>query len=104
MPLSLTSRYQSVPTYSARDAHGVPHPTVAMRLVGDPVPAAALIHTVVAGDTLETLAFAYLGSSEAWWQIADANPASFPFVPDPGTQITIPANANPGQVRRTRPF
>jgi nucleoid-associated protein YgaU len=110
MPLSLTSRYTSLPTYAAPDAKGVSHPTVAIRLVPEPgTPSTpgtptALIHTVVAGETLETLAFTYLGSSEAWWQIADANPASFPFVPDPGTQIAIPIQANPGQVQRTRPF
>ena len=104
MPLSLTSRYTSLPTYTALDAKGLPHPTVAIRLVPEPGTPTGLIHTVVAGETLETLAFTYLGSSEAWWQIADANPATFPFVPDPGTQIAIPIQVNPGQVQRTRPF
>ncbi len=104
MTLALTSRYRSLPTYTALDAKGVPHPTVAMRLVPDPGTPAGLIHTVVVGDTLETLAFAYLGSSEAWWRIADANPQSFPFVPDPGTQVVIPIDSGAGLVVRTRPF
>ena len=104
MPLALTSRYQSLPVYTAQDAGGVAHPTVAMRLVPDPGAPAGLIHTVVAGDTLETLAFTYLGSSDAWWRIADANPQGFPFVPDPGTQIAIPLDSGAGLVVRTRPF
>src|SRR5437588_660710 len=104
MPLSFTSRYRSLPTYTALDAEGMAHPTVAMRLVPDPGTPVGLIHTVVVGDTLETLAFTYLGSSDAWWRIADANSRIFPFVPDPGSQIVIPTNSDAGRVARTRPF
>ena len=38
-------------------------PTVAMRLVPPPLlDESSFLHTVVAGDTLETLAFRYLGA------------------------------------------
>ena len=38
-----------------------------------------MLHLVQAGDTLESLAFEYLGASDAWWRIADVNPAEFVF-------------------------
>lgn len=61
-------------------------------------------HTVVAGETIEYLAWRYLGSSEAWWRIADANPALFPGALEPGRAIVVPTGSSPGRVERTRTF
>jgi nucleoid-associated protein YgaU len=61
-------------------------------------------HTLVAGETIEQLAWRYLGSSDAWWQIADANPTQFPTAFEPGAVVAVPTSASTGQVERTRPF
>src|SRR4051794_3526031 len=103
MPLSLASRYRGVPTLMAPNRAGRPQATVGIR----PQPASAatgLAHLVVAGETLEALAFRYLGASDAWWRIADANPSALPFAPVPGTQLIIPTDGPPGLIERTRPF
>jgi nucleoid-associated protein YgaU len=105
MPLTPDSRYLSLSTFFAPDATGAEHPTIAMRLVGVPAAGASgVFHTVTAGDTLETLAFAYFGDSSLWWRIADANPAAFPFAPEPGSTVFIPGDVAAGHIERTRPF
>jgi nucleoid-associated protein YgaU len=87
------------------DAAGVWHPAIPARPVPPPDPEATpYFHTVVAGETIESLAFRYLGSSDAWWLIADANPTVFPGVLEPGTQVIVPTEATPGRVERTRSF
>jgi hypothetical protein len=58
----------------------------------------------LAGETIEGLSAHYLGSSEAWWMIADANPVSFPAALVPGTRMRIPTDASPGRIERTRSF
>jgi nucleoid-associated protein YgaU len=105
MPLSPTSRYRATPVLHVVDAAGDSHPTLGIR----PVPAhgeiAGLLHTVTAGETLESIASQYLGSSDAWWRIADANDIGYPFAPPPGTRVLVPAlEGAAGGVERTRPF
>src|SRR4051794_539772 len=106
MTLSPLSRYRSVPVLALLDRSGRARPTVGIRPQPDPAAIAAggLVHTVIAGETLEALAARYLGSSEAWWRIADANPAEFPFAPEPGHALVIPVATSPGRVERTRTF
>ena len=105
MPAGARSRYRSLPVGLAPDAAGVSHPTIPIRWPSAGPPASPpYFHTVVAGETIESLAASYLGSSEAWWMIADANPVSYPAALEPGTRILIPTDASPGRVERTRPF
>ncbi len=105
MPVDARSRYRALPVIVEPDASGVPHAAIPARPVPPPDPEATLFfHTVVAGETIELLAWRYLGSSEAWWMIADANPTAFPGTLEPGTAIVIPTGASPGRVERTRTF
>jgi nucleoid-associated protein YgaU len=105
MPVGLRSRYRAVPVAIEPDAAGVPHAAIPARPVPPRDPdATPYFHTVVAGETIELLAFRYLGSSEAWWLIADANPTAFPGALEPGSAIVIPTDASPGRVERTRSF
>ena len=62
------------------------------------------LHTVIAGETIESLAQRFLGASELWWRIADANPAMFPADVPPGSVLAIPTGPAPGLVVRTRSF
>jgi hypothetical protein len=91
--------------FSAPDASGGEHTTLATRLISPPTTGTpGLYHTVTAGETFESLAYTYFGDSSAWWRIADANPATFPFSPDPGSSVFIPGDVAAGHVERTRPF
>jgi nucleoid-associated protein YgaU len=97
--------------YAGLTALRVPGPggraTVALPARLAPVPPANAIarrHLVVAGDTLESLAAAYYGSSDAWWRIADANPRASPFGTAPGTMLVIPEGTRAGRVRLRRVF
>ena len=105
MPVKPTSRYRGLPVHVAPDAAGAHHATIPARAVPEADPdATPYFHTVVAGESLELLAHRYLGSSEAWWRIADANPNLLPFEPPPGTPLAIPTTASAGRIERTRTF
>jgi len=105
MPLTPDSRYRTLGAFLAPDAAGAEHTTIPMRLVAPRVSGGpGVFHTVTAGDTLETLAAAYFGDSRAWWRIADANPAAFPFTQEPGSVVFIPGDVAAGHIERTRPF
>ena len=105
MPVSPLSRYAQISTYLARLADGSVRPTIGLRPPpAPPAPGTTYQHLVVTGDTYESLAFSYLGSSTLWWQIADANPAVGLFTLTPGTLVAIPIGAPAGQVERTRNF
>jgi len=76
-----------------------------MRLIPPPPPGAGQFrHTITALQTVEYLAHRYLGSSEAWWQIADANPTSFPLDLTTGEALTIPSGVEAGRIVRDRRF
>jgi nucleoid-associated protein YgaU len=102
--LSPSSRYAGQPAYAATGRDGAAHATLPAR----PLPAAAAatpyLHTLVAGETIESLAARFLSSSELWWQIADANPRLFPTDIRPGTVLAIPTAPTTGLVARTRSF
>jgi nucleoid-associated protein YgaU len=105
MPLPLNSRYQNLPAFEAKDADGVVHPTIAMRLaVAQTGDLHAFRHVVVAGETMEALAWRYYSSSESWWRIADANPHAFPYDLESGTSVIIPSGSEVGRVVRSRRF
>ena len=105
MPVGPSSRYRLLPVGLEPDAAGVPHPAIPARPLPPPDPSSTpYFHTVAAGETIELLAFRYLGSSSAWWMVADANPAAFPLDLKPGTVLAIPTDASPGRVERTRSF
>jgi hypothetical protein len=105
MPLPLNSRYQTLPVFEARDAEGVVHATIAMRLAdAPPRDVNAFRHIAMAGDTMETLAWRYYSSSESWWRIADANPHTFPYHLEPGKSVVIPSATEVGRIVRSRRF
>ncbi|GGS77849.1 hypothetical protein GCM10010156_40810 [Planobispora rosea] len=109
MPVPVTSRYHGLTPVEAPARDGSRRPAVPVRFAPDPAAGPGdLLHTVVAGDTIDRLAARYLGSSEAWWQLADANPAMFPAVFPaelvPGTVLVIPAGPPTGRIERTRAF
>ena len=104
MAVPVTSRYRGLALYEATGADGTVHATVPARLHPPATVGTPYFHTVVAGETIESLAYRYLGSSEAWWQLADANPAVFPTELAPGASLVIPTGAEPGLLTRTRSF
>jgi Tfp pilus assembly protein FimV len=105
MPVGNRSRYALVKVGVAGDAAGAAHPTIPARWPDGRAPSSPpYFHTVVAGETIESLAARYLGSSQAWWMIADANPLVFPAALRPGVRLAIPTDASPGRVQRTRSF
>lgn len=86
MAVSIYSRYAGLATVVV---NGVP--SLARRLMPSVVSYPdALIHTVIAGETFDQLAFRYYGREDLWWRIADANPGIEPFELTPGATVTIP--------------
>jgi hypothetical protein len=100
MPVDPLSRYRSEAPHVACDRDGVEHSTVPAHWTPE-TPARGLVyHTLAAGESYETLADRYLGSSAQWWRIADANPRLFPFDLAPGTVVAIPSlGVQPGPTR-----
>jgi phage tail protein X len=86
MAVTIYSRYYGLATVVV---NGVP--SLALR----PMPPVAtypdaLIHTVLAGETLDLLAFRYYGREDLWWRIADANPGVVAPDISPGDSLSIP--------------
>jgi nucleoid-associated protein YgaU len=104
MAVQLNSRYRGLTPYTARAADGTDHATVPARPLPPSTDGVPFRYTVVAGDTLEALAYRFLGSSRAWWQIADANPTTFPLDLVPGSTIALPTGRSAGLVVRSRTF
>jgi len=104
MPVDATSRYRGLTPLEAPDASGTPHAAIPARRVPAQPAGTPYFHTVIAGETLELLAHRYLGSSQAWWQLADANPSVFPLDLAPGSSIVIPTSIDAGYVVRDRSF
>ena len=103
MPVSQTSRYLGLPVLRVTDARRGDQPAIALRPLPDP-PAAPYQHPVAALESLEYLSWRYLGRSEDFWRIADANGPRFPLDLRPGDTVAIPSSGDPGLVTRTRRF
>lgn len=83
------SRYESVGTYQAKDADG--RTVTALRIRFIPPTPAGYLHTVTAGQRLDTLAFKFYGNPEKSWRIADGNTEMDPNdLLEPGRKILIP--------------
>jgi LysM repeat protein len=61
---------------------------------------AATVHTIAQGDTLSSIAAAYLGDAALWRLIADANKIVDPLGLVPGSSLVIPSppTGSPGQL------
>lgn len=103
MPVSLTSRYRNAEVYTPDQGGESLPPTLAMR-PGPFEAEASFRHVVVAGETMEYLAWRYFGSSDAWWRIADANPLIFPLDLPTARAVSIPSETDFGRVVRNRSF
>jgi hypothetical protein len=94
-PFPATSRYYGLPIkeYTLADGRVVPY--VARRFIPPPDRFALLaLHTVIAGERIDTVAAQYLGDPTQYWRIADANAARQPeaLTAEPGQtlRITLP--------------
>jgi hypothetical protein len=89
------SRYERVPQAIHVDGAGRELPYVLLRTL-PPQPQDVAGHVVVDGDRLDLLAHRYLGDSELYWRICDANVALRPeeLTSDAGRRISIPAGAS----------
>jgi len=101
VPTDPQSRYRHEAPLTAPDAGGTPRPAVPARW-GTGAPAGVVYHTLAAGESYETLAHDFLGSSALWWRIADANPRTFPLGLAPGTVVAVPSGGAPTGPVRTR--
>ena len=93
--------------YSASDATTAVHADGGERVVLPArwhrfTPTDVAYHVVVEGDSFETLANDYLGSSELWWQIADVNPLIFPTDLPVGVTVMVPIGGSRSGPSRTR--
>lgn len=70
------SRYETTGAVTVTDADGRTH--VALRLRLPPEATAGYLHTVTAGERLDTLAYRYYRNAEKFWLIADANDETDP--------------------------
>lgn len=86
MALTIYSRYYNLSTVVI---NGVPslalRPTPPVQDYPD-----SLLHTVIAGETLDQLAYKYYGREDLWWRIADGNSTRFPTELSPGDTLVIP--------------
>ncbi|MFI1105942.1 hypothetical protein [Streptomyces melanogenes] len=105
MTVSITSRYRRLEIYPATDATGTTHPTVPIRRT--PARAAddgGYQHRMTGAESIEYLAWQFLGSSEEWWRLADANATAFPLRLGPGDAVTVPTAQPAERVLRSRVF
>ena len=85
MPVSGLSRYE------VNNSVGADGKIIATRKDSDPVRVSRYV--VVAGDTIENMAFRFFGDPSQWLRIFDLNTQlAFPFVPVPYTHMTLPNN------------
>jgi hypothetical protein len=83
------SRYQATPAYQGLDADGHPFTALSIRILA--ATPAGYLHTAVAGDRLDLLAFGFYDNPEKSWLIADANTAMDPVeLLVPGHLVAVP--------------
>jgi hypothetical protein len=103
MPVDVTSRYWTLPSYEVPDEAG--HTTA---LPERPLPPVAGLdmynHRLTGVENVEYLAWRYFGNSGSWWHIADANALTFPLDYRPGATVRVPPARGVGRVLRTRSF
>lgn len=105
MPVSIGSRYQSLPIYEAADAEGEINATIGLRPTPPPPQTVEVYQHILSGaENVEYLAWRYYGTSTAWWRIADALPVIFPLDIPTGATVSIPSGEDIGRVIRTRRF
>lgn len=103
MPVSSRSRYYPLTPHEAPDASGEVHATVGIRPISATT-APTRKHVITGVESIESLAWRYLGTSEGWWRIVDTGPLVFPLDLRAGDVIAVPLSANPGRVVRDRRF
>lgn len=104
MPIKPTSRYRGSEIYDAPGRNGDSHPTVPLRPPSPAAETAAVSHVLTAGEDFEYLAWRYFGSSDVWWQIADANPRRHPLALISGEKFLVPSPTEVGRIERSRRF
>ncbi len=105
MSVGVASRYRGLATVSAPDHEGRVAPSLAMRPNQSPSPGTALYrHRVTGVENIEYLAWKMLGSSEAWWRVADANGLRFPLDLAPGDTLNVAVVADGTPISRERVF
>lgn len=102
MAVPINSRYRQLSAYPAAAADGTVRPTLPIRRT--PQRATTYRHRVTATEDVEYLAWRYLGNSQAWWAVADANPVVFPLDVAPGDVLDMPVGRRPEGTDRTRVF
>lgn len=86
MAVSTYSRHYGLPSLERRGKV-----SLGQRLTTVPEPTSdSLLHTLIAGETLDHLAAVYYEREDLWWRIADANPGRFPLDWQPGDVLVIP--------------
>ena len=91
------SRYSQAPVTTVQ-VNGKPRKVIEISPQQSPYSFSYVSYQVKQGDTVQSLAAAFLGDPAQWWQIADANP-EYPLyddrsVPQPGTIIRIPSTGS----------
>jgi hypothetical protein len=94
-PFASSSRYASTPTATFVDANGHSISYLRRRFVPQAEEFVTLeLHTVTQGERLDNIAAEYLGDSEQFWKLCDANDAIRPeeLTESAGTiiRITLP--------------
>ncbi len=104
MTVSPGSRQAQLPVMEVTGPDGLPRRVSGLRLVR-PDPAGRLAeHVVIEGETIDFLAYRYLGDERLWPAILDANPLIHPFDIRPGLVLSIPLPAGPTRASRARRF
>jgi hypothetical protein len=103
MPVSLDSRFASLPVLQVVAPDGGTRNVVALRLQR-PVLESPTRHRVVQGEGLDLIALRLLGGEGLWWRILDANPLVYPLDIQPGAVLAIPELGPATQITRARSF
>lgn len=105
MSVRINSRYRGLSVYQVRSDHDAGRSAIAIRANSPPAAGTALFqHRITGVENVEYMAWRLLGSSQAWWRLADANPLIFPLDLKPGDSLTVLKPLDGGRVERDRVF